>query len=509
MASRTKNVSRNLVAGFVGQFVSLLFPFLIRAIIIRVLGSDFLGLDSLFTSILQVLNLAELGFSSAVVYSMYEPVAKKDKKTICALLNLYRKIYRIIGLIILSSGLLLLPFIPLLINGGYPQSINVYVLYLIYLVNTSISYLLFAYKGALLSAHQRSDIISNFQTITKILRYSLQIFILFTLKNYYLFAIIEILSTVINNICIAVITKKYYPEYICAGDIDKKGKTKIKKRVFGLMVQRICATTRNSLDSIFISAMFGLNIVAIYGNYYNIMSAVISIMSVISTAILASVGNSIVTETEGKNYHDMNRFNFIYMWLSGWMTICLACLYQPFMELWMGSENMFPYSVIILFCIYFYSLKMGDIRATYSDAKGLWYENRFRAIIESFANIILNFILGKLLGIHGIIMGTLISLLVINFGYGSQILFKYYFKHQKASEYFIRHGIYALVTFIICLVTYFICSFIGFDGIMGLGIKAFICLILPNLLYVLVYHRTGTFMEAMALASKVVKLNNR
>lgn len=503
--SRTKNAIRNITFGFINKLIVLLFPFIIRTVIIKTLGSEYLGLNSLFTSILQVLNLAELGFSSAIVYSMYKPIAEQDTKTICALMNLYKKIYNMIGIVIIVIGLALLPFLNYFIKGSYPNNINIYMLYLIYLANTAITYFLFAYKSALLTAHQRSDVTSNVQTVTCLLQYGLQIFILFVLKNYYLFIFIQIITTILNNISVAIITNKKYPQYKCNGQVEAETKKDIKKRVTGLMVQRICSTTRNSLDSIFISAFLGLNVVAMYSNYYSIMNAIIGIMGIITTAIIAGIGNSIVTETEEKNYKDMNNFNFIYMWLAGWCTICLACLYQPFMKLWMGEKYMFSYGVVVLFCIYFYSLKMGDIRAAYSDAKGLWYENRYRAIIESIANVILNIVLGKLFGVYGIIAGTLISLLIINFGYGSQILFQYYFVHQKMSDYFLRHGLYALVTLVIGVITYFLCSFITTNGISGITIKMIICVIIPNVLYLLVYHKTNIFKSSISIFKKKLK----
>lgn len=508
--SRTKNAIRNIIFGFINKFVVLLFPFAIKTVIIKTLGSQYLGLNSLFTSILQVLNLAELGFSSAVVYNMYKPIAENDTKTICALMNLYKKIYSIIGIVIIIIGLLLLPFLNHLIKGSYPNDINIYILYLVYLSNTAITYFLFAYKSALLTAHQRSDVTSNIQTITYLLQYVLQIIILFVLKNYYLFIFIQIITTILNNISVALITNKKYPNYKCNGEVDESTKKDIKKRVTGLMVQRICSTTRNSLDSIFISTFLGLNIVAVYSNYYSVMHSIIGIMGIITTAIVAGIGNSIVTETEEKNYKDMNKFNFIYMWLAGWCTICLACLYQPFMKIWMGEQYMFTYGVVILFCIYFYSLKMGDIRAAYSDAKGLWYENRYRAITESIANVVLNIVLGKLFGVYGIIAGTLISLLIINFGYGSQILFKHYFVHQKISDYFTKHGLYALVTLIICIITYSLCSLINIDSILGLLIKTIICIIIPNILYFLIYCKTKIFKEStLMFIKKVKKINKR
>lgn len=497
--SRTKNAIRNMIFGFINKIVVLLFPFIIRTVLIKTLGSEYLGLNSLFTSILQMLNLAELGFSSAIVYSMYKPISEKNTITICALMNLYKKIYRIIGTIVIVIGLALLPFLNNLIKGDYPSNINIYLLYCVYLLNTGLTYFLFAYKSALLTAHQRSDVISNIQTITYIIQYVLQIFILLKLKSYYLFISIQILTTILNNLFVAHITNKKYPMYVCNGQIEKDTKNDIKKRVTGLIVQRICSTTRNSLDSIFISAFLGLNIVAIYSNYYSIMYAIIGVMSIITSSIIAGIGNSIATETEKKNYNDMNKINFIYMWLSGWCTICLACLFQPFMKLWMGEQYMFPYGVVALLCIYFYSLKMGDIRAAYSDAKGLWYENRYRAIAESIANIILNLLLVKFMGIYGIILGTLLSLLIINFGYGSQILFRHYFVKEKISDYFKYHAKYAVVTMTICIITYFICSLAKFNGLLGLIAKSIICILVPNVLYILIYARTKVFKQSLSL----------
>ena len=503
--SRIKNATRNISYGFINKMIALFFPFLMKTVIIRTMGSQYLGLNGLFTSILQVLNLAELGFSSAVVFSMYKPITENNKSEICALLNLYKKIYRVIGVVILLVGITLLPFLTNLISGSYPNEVNIYFLYIIYLLNTALTYFLFAYKTALLVAHQRSDVVSNIQSIVSIFQYIVQIMVLVIFKNYYLYLFIMVMSTIINNLMCSLRVDKMYPDYKCSGDITETAKKDIRKRVSGLMVQKVCATTRNSLDCVFISAFLGLDAVAIYSNYYSLIAALIGIMSIVTTAMLAGVGNSIVIENKEKNYKDMNKFNYIYMWLSGWLTICLVCLYQPFMKIWMGQEYMYPFSVVVLLCIYFYSLKMGDIRAAYSDAKGLWWENRYRAIAESIMNILLNFVLGKLLGIHGIILGTLISLLVINFGYGSQILFKYYFDEHTVREYFGKHFVYAIVTSCIAVVTYFVVMFIKLDNVVGLGIKAIICVVVPNIIYFLIYRKTKIFSESVILFEKIIR----
>ena len=182
---KTKNARRNILFGILNKVITMFLPFVVRSVIIYALSAEYLGLNSLFSSILQVLNLTELGFSSAIVYSMYKPIAENDDETICALLNFYRKIYFIIGCVVLSLGLLLLPFLDKLINGDVPDNINIYILYLCYLVNTVLSYMMFAYRSSLLNAHQRTDIISNINTITLGSMYFLQIIVLIATKNYY------------------------------------------------------------------------------------------------------------------------------------------------------------------------------------------------------------------------------------------------------------------------------------------------------------------------------------
>ncbi len=504
MNSRTKNAKRNIMAGIANKIVHLVFPFIIRSITIQVLGTEYLGLGSLFTSILQVLNLAELGFSSAITYNMYKPIAENDTKTICALLNLYKKIYRIIGLVILLLGLGVMPFVRNLIDGNIPEGVNIYILYALFLFNTVSTYFLFAYKSALLNACQRNDIASNVQTITSLIQYSAQILVLMVTENYYLFVIMQTATSVLNNLLTAYIAKRKYPHYICIGEVTKEQRKDIRKRVYGLMIYKVCSATRNSFDSIFISSMVGLTAVAIYSNYYTVMMAIIGVMGIFTSSIISSVGNSIATESEEKNYQDMNKFNFMYMWFSGCLTICLACLYQPLMKLWMGEENMFPFGIMILFCIYFYALKMGDVRAVYSDAKGLWYENRFRTIAESILNIVLNAVLGYFFGVTGIILGTLISLIIVGIGYGSQILFKHYFVHYKVSKFYLQHLTYALVTIVIGVITYLVCSLISFEGVFGLVLKTLICIGLPNLAYLLVYRNTKIYKEAAGFIKNIL-----
>lgn len=503
---RTKNATRNIFWGLINKCITLLLPFVLRTIMLKIMGSDYLGLNSIFTSILQVLNLAELGFSSAVVFSMYKPIAEDDKTTICALMNFYKTVYRVIGIIVLVAGIILLPFIQYLIKGPAPSDVNIYVLYLIYLINTALSYFLFAYKSALLNAHQRADITSNINSIVFIIQYGLQIAAIIIFKNYYIYIIIQPVFTIANNIITAIITNKRYPEYKCSGHLSKDIVSQIKQQVGGLMIQKLCITTRNSLDSIIISAFIGLTSVTIYNNYFYIISSLHAILGIVLNSLRAGVGNSIAVETVEKNHYDMHKFMFIYAWIAGWCTICLACIYQDFMVLWAGEELLFPVHIMISFCIYFYLMSLGDIRNLYMTGAGLWWEGRYRSIMESLANLVLNIALGHFFGVFGIIIATILSLSIINFGYGSHIVFKFYFKNGKLGFFFTKHALYAFITLIIGCITYAFCSFIDLHGFIGILVKGGICIIVPNIFYLLVYSRTKLFKDSLIIGKNVISV---
>ena len=502
--SRSQNTKRNIASGLVYSGVSILFPFLIRTVTIYALGMEYVGLQSLFASILQVLNLAELGFSSAVVYHMYRPIAEGDTDTVCALLAYYKKIYRNIGIIIITAGVLIMPWLPMLIEGSWPADVNIYVLYLLYLFNTGVSYILFAYKSSLLSAVQREDLVDKVYTLVSIVKYTVQVLVLVLTKNYYLFVVVSVIATVAINITTAYVANKRYPQYQCRGQITQAQRQGIRKQVNGLMIGKISDVSRNAFDSIVLSALFGLTTVAIYGNYYYIYSALYGIMTVISAAMQASIGNSMVLESREKNYRDIQKFQFIFSWVAAWCTVCLCCLYQPFMALWAGKDRLLPWGQMALFCVYFYAINMNNIRNQYFSASGIWWEARVTFVLEAVGNLVLNIVLGATLGITGILLATIITIFVFNFVSRTNLLFKLYFARSPRGFY-LRHMQYALVTLGVTAVTYFLCSRIPLEGIPALVARGLVCIVVPNCLLLAVYRKHPKFLEARAFALTLLK----
>lgn len=499
---KTRNAKKGIVSGILNKVITLLIPFIVRTIFIRVIGIEYAGLNSLFTSILQVLNLAELGFASAVVYSMYKPIAERDDDTICALLNFYRRVYKVVGLVVLGAGFIVLPFINHFINGNPPADINLYVVYLVFLFNTSISYLLYGYKTSLLNAYQRTDVINNISSITTLGLNAAHIAVLLLVPNYYIYIVFMPIFTVINNLIVSHTVDKMFPQYKCFGIISDAIRKDLWKRIAGLAIQRICVMTRNSLSSIVLSAFISLSIVGIYNNYYMILTAATGVISIISTSILAGVGNTIQTQTIEQNFQSMRKFNFLYMWFGGYASICLTALFQPFMEIWMGKELMLPFSSVLLLSLYFYNLKLGDIGTVYYSAAGLWWYGKWRAIAEAVANLVLTLILVQYWGVNGVLISTLVVHFFINLLYGMSILFQHYFGYNYMWIFYGTLLFYMLTTIVAFTMSYYLClmieKFFYLDNLwVIIGERLLMCTVVSNVLLFLFYFKTSDYKSAL------------
>lgn len=488
------NTKRNLIFGVLNRVIVLICPFLTRAIIQYYLGEAYLGLGSLFSAILTVLSLSELGISSAIIYNMYKPVAENDTETVCALLNFYRKVYAVIGAVILGIGLLLIPFLPRLISGGYPDTINLTALYLIYLGNTVISYFLFGYMSSLIVVYQREDVNSITNLIVTLVLNALQILALVLFQNYYLYSLLMPVFTVVNNLRIAYIARKMFPQYTCRGTVSKELVADIKVRVTGAFINKVCLVSRNALDSICISAFLGLALTAIYNNYYYILMGISSIMAMVGTSIQGGIGNHVALKRKEENYQELKKLDFLYKWITTWCAVCLLCLFQPFMELWMGHGMMLPMPAVALLSLYFYLLEMSGIRNIYSSACGLWWHHRYRSVAEAVCNVVLNIVLGKFFGIYGIILATIITIVCLDFFWGNHIIFKHYFGVEKESGYLRGQLEYFAVMVLLCGITYLLCGWLSVENLYGtMAIRMAVCVSVPNAIWLALFHKREEF----------------
>ncbi|MEI3161835.1 MAG: polysaccharide biosynthesis protein [Lachnospirales bacterium] len=502
---RTKNATRNTIFGLILKVYQIFIPFFMRTAMIYCMGVEYLGLNSLFSSILQVLNLAELGVGSAMVYSMYKPIAEDNKKTVCALMNLYKLYYRIIGTVILVVGLIICPFIDMFIKSGVPADINVYVLYLMNLGATVLSYWLFAYKNCLLSAHQRVDITIKITLITNTILYLIQFFILFIVKNYYFYVAVIMLMQAITNIVTAFRVDKMYPNFRAKGKLSIEEIRDINSRVRDLFISKIGTVILNSVDTIVVSTFLGLATLVIYQNYYYIVGSIIGVIGVVFYSCNAGVGNSIVVETEEKNFNDFNKFTFIIIWVSGVCLACLLCLFQPFMEVWVGKKLMLNFMAVICFCAYFYIWEIHAVFYLYKDAAGIWNSDRFRTLITAIVNLIMNLVMVQFWGIYGVILSTVISMVFVGMPWLLHNLFKYVFNIKYLRGYLFKLFKYTINTIAVTFITYLICSFINGNLIYILVIRGVISVIFPNLLFYFLYRKNIEFREMIILFDNMTK----
>lgn len=498
---RTKNAGRNIVFGAAHTVYGIAVPFLIRTLLIKLLGERYLGLNSVFSSVLQVLNLAELGVGSAMIYNMYKPISEDDGDTICALMAMYRRFYFLIGLTVCLLGLALMPFLPRLIRmDTVPADVNVYILYAMNLGATVASYWLFAYKSCLLNAHQRDDVLTKVNLVTTTLTYLLQLAVLLWMRNFYLYTAVALAIGALGSLVTAAAATRMYPDYHPRGKLPACITAQIGRNVRDLFTSKIGSVVYDSADTLVISAFLGLSVLAVYQNYFYVLTSVSALLAVVFRAIMAGIGNSLAMEAKEKNFRDFRKLTFIISWLSAFCTVCMICLYQPFMELWAGKELMFPLSVAVCFGLYFYLRQINNVLTTYKDAAGMWHEDRFRPLVAALSNLCLNILLVRYIGIYGVILSTVAAVALIGQPWLLVNLFTVLFDRRDMKHYvreLLGYGVLAAAESGLCL---WLCGAVRTENLwLCLAVRLVICLIVPNLLHWLVLCRSALFRETVEL----------
>lgn len=502
---KSKNASRNIIFGVLLKVYQILVPFLMRTIMMYAIGVQYLGLNSLFTSILQVLNLAELGVGSAMVFSMYKPIACNDETTICALMKLYRLYYRVIGGVILVVGMLLVPFLPRLIAEDVPANINIFYLYILNLLATVLTYWLFAYRNSILQAYQRQDLVSKVTLCTDTVKYLLQIMALVIFKNYYFYVVSVLITQILNNVATAIISRKAFLQYRPTGALPKQMIREINGKIRDLFTSKLGYTIVSSADTIVISAFLGLTILAKYQNYYFILSSIIGFVAIVYSSITAGVGNSMLTKSLEQNYKEFEVFTLLVSWVSGICISCFLALYQPFMMVWMGKDMLLDFSMVIMFCIYFWVYEIVMMISVYKDAGGIWHEDRYRPLISGIVNLILNVILVKFIGLYGVVLSTILSVLFISAPWIIKNVFKLIFK-SSPKKYVLKLCWNTLWIFISASVSFFASLVIKVGGFVTIIGKGIIAISVFNLIFVTVIKRDENYDKALTMLLKVARI---
>ena len=461
-----RNVRRNFVASSVNSGIKLLFPFLNRTLFLWLLGPEYLGLNGLFASILGVLMLAELGFGTAVICSMYKPVADDDRELICAYLCFYRKVYRFVGAAIFVVGVCLLPFLRNLVHGDIPPDVDLHILYLLHLLNTAGSYFLFAYRGSVLGAHHRNDVITNIRTATSVVQYIVVFFILYKTRNYYHYVITTVVFTALQNILLVMASRRLFPDIEPRGTLPEENRRRVISDVKSIFLHKVGGVISYSTDNVVISAFLGLVAVAAYGNYYYVVASVSGLVAAVYSSLSGGFGNKIYTETKASNFGLFMRMNRLTLIAVLVCSVLMAGLYEPFIRLWTRNDPALVRHAItpLLMVLFFYVNQSRQTLLTFKSAAALWREDRWKPVVAGSLNLALNvsfvMFLPDAYKLDGVILSTIVSLVCIQIPWESHVVFTAFFERRESRLYWRQQAIYAVAALVLCTAAWRLSRFI-------------------------------------------------
>lgn len=504
--SRTGNTIKNTASGFLIKILTLVLHFASRTIFVIYLGNEFLSINGLLSSVFSFLNITELGIGAALVFAMYDPIAKDDKEKVKQYIAYYKKIYSYLGLAVIGIGLVLLPFINWLVPTD-STTVNVYLAYVLFVANSACSYFFYVARGGFLSAMQQEYRLTLSNCIAQVSTVLLQIAVLVLWENFYLFLAVPIVVLIAQRTVNGIMIGKWHP-YVKEKTLGVLSKEEIKpifKNTYGLAIAKISAIMNNAVDNIVITAVIGLSTVGPYSNYILIMNMISGFASIGFMAVRPSVGNlhaSSTVEHKLEIFHDLRLLSF---WVYGICGVCYVCLVQQFIPIWIGGGYLMPLSLAIMVALNFVVIGLNSAVSIFREGCGLYYHGRYRPIFTALLNIVLSILFGKLWGSTGIIAATTLSILLTTIWYDAYIVYKYVF-HARPMRYLFKYSFDIVLIVTIGLISYLLCGMIYDDSIIGLILRALICLLTFNILFWLTFNKNASYKK---LSHLIFSLINR
>jgi O-antigen/teichoic acid export membrane protein len=505
---RTINAMKNVITALTGQALSIVVSFIARIYFVKTLGLDYLGVNGLFTNILSILSVAEFGVGSAIIFSLYKPLAEKEEQKVKELLNFYKNIYRVIALIILLGGLALFPFLDVIIKDK-PNVPNLNLIYFIFLFNTIISYF-FIYKRSLIYADQKSYINSLYQYSFFTLMNIAQIILLLVTGNYLLFLFAQSVRIILENLLVSRKANKMFPyvKKLKNEKLSKEDRKPIFQNIKAMMYHRLGGAVVSNTDNIIISSFVGVSWVGLYSNYYLITSGINTVCEQFFSSFTAIVGNLNALESKEKSHSVYKVLLLTNFWIFGFSTISLSQLFTPFITQWLGEKFLLNNMIVTLIIINFFITGMRKSTLLFRDALGLFWYDRYKPVFEAAINVLASVPLAKMYGISGVFLGTLISTMLTNFWVEPYILYKYGFK-RSSKEYFLKYMVYLLLFVIAGAATMYICDFITSKTWVAFFVRLIICMLVPNSIFLICFYKTQEFKFLFDRLKGVFKKFNR
>lgn len=502
---RTRNSIINFLSGVGSTLISNLLTFISRTIFIQILGSSYLGVNGLLTNVLSMLSLAELGIGTAINFSLYKPLAEKDDEKIATLMAFYKKAYQIIGLLVFVVGLVLMIFLDVFIKD--PGDVkHIKLIFLIYLVNTSYSYFM-TYKVTLLTADQKGYLLTKVNIFFNFITVIAQIIVLIFTRNYILYLLSNMLILFLQRLYINNKITKLYPvlEIKATNKLPKEELAIIIKNVKAMMFHKLGDYCINGTDNIIISTFINISVVGIYSNYNMVITMVNGFIVLFFNSITASMGHLIATESDERKLEIFQIINFIGFWLFGFATIAFYNLLNPFIELWLGKEYVISQHILVIVLLNYYLTGMRVPVHTVKAAAGLYDEDKYTPLIQSVVNLSVSIILVQKWGLAGVFMGTLVSSIVLPCWQRPYIIYKHVFK-KSPKEYYTNYLIYFSIVILTTLgISVGLNTYLKEITYISFLIRMVICIIVPNIIFVLLFAKTVEFQYLFSMMKKMIR----
>lgn len=506
--SRTGNVIKNSGASLLYKLAHIVFRFVLRTVFIRLLGNEYTGISGLFTDILSVLNLMELGLDTSMVYALFSPIANNDQRKISALMKFYRKAFIYIGVVILAVGLVCIPFLRYIVKDVPNIKEDIRLIFAMYIATSASSYFLI-YRTMMLRARQRSRVISKVQIAVETVETVLVVVTLFILKEFFVYLTIHLAATWVKNIYLSRLATRSYPESFQPSDAEltPEEKKKLIRDIACLTVYTMSGVVINSTDSIFISAFVGTVEVAIVGNFTLLIASVRTAVEQINNASKPSVGNLAATSSAEKQEQVFRRITFICFWAVCFTATCLFVLMDPFVgDIWLKSRSYeLPMDILaVLTANYFIAVMVFPVES-FRTANGLFVQGWARPAIMAGLNIVLDFFMGRAWGILGIFLATTISRLLTQVWFDPYLVFRLVFR-KKPWSFYRNYLLYAAITALSCALAYFAAQQIELgSSVLGFLMKAAVAVVVPNILVAGLFHRSEEFAYVCGLLGRAAK----
>lgn len=467
--SRTKNSIINILTSTSGQLLNIILKFVVRTFFIHTLGKQYLGINGLFSDILTMLSLTELGFDTAINFKLYKPLADGDEKRLRVLMKFYRQVYRIIGTVILILGLGMIPLLPKLIkdyDSLETLGINAVIIFLLHILRTVSSYLFFAYKSAIIKADQKQYILDIVDYFVEIANSIVQILVLVFTQNFVLYTATVIFFNILRNLIDALIAQKRYPEIFRKEEdsISKEEIVGLLKDCGALFVYKLNGVVLKATDNTVLSIFIGLSMVGMYSNYLLFFNTIRSLLLKVYTAVKASAGNLFAVAEMKTKYQFFQVMNYLTIVLYGTAAIGVAVCSNELIDVWVGADYVIPqpFSTLIGIELLCYGLmnNLAQIRNISGAFQQMWYRPALGAVV----NIVTSVILVQVCGIHGVILGTIIAAISTYFVVDPRVIYKFSFKsYRPVSEYYKRNLQYIIVLVLGGALDMWLCSifFVG------------------------------------------------